>query len=76
MRRAYADSRFGQLHYRALGPTAGRAVQPTLICLHATAYSGQTFEPLMPWLAHERRVIALDTPGYGQSDGPAELARF
>ena len=72
MRRAYVNSRFGQLHLRELGS----GPRPPLLCLHATAYSGQTFEPLMPWLADARRVIALDTPGYGQSDGPGALPPF
>nr|WP_281367511.1 alpha/beta hydrolase [Sphingomonas chungangi] len=41
-----------------------------MICLHATAYSSRTFEPLMEKLAGRRQLIALDTPGYGQSDAP------
>ena len=41
-----------------------------LYCLHATAYSGQTFRPLMQTMAGHRGVIAVDTPGYGGSDPP------
>ncbi len=72
MRRGYVDGGWGQLHYRTLG--AGP--EPPLLCLHATAYSGQTFEPLMPLLAGTRRVLAVDTPGYGQSDAPPALPTF
>ena len=72
MQRGYVGSRYGQLHYRQVGS----GPHPPLLCLHATAYSGQTFEPLMPLLAAERRVIAIDTPGYGQSDGPPTLPPF
>ena len=72
MRRDYINSRFGQLHLRE----TGNGPRAPLLCLHATAYSGQTFEPLMPLLADARRVIALDTPGYGQSDGPSALPPF
>ena len=68
MRKGYVDGRWGQVHYRETG--AGR--QPPLICLHATAYSGRTFIPLMPLLGATRRVIAIDTPGYGESDAPPE----
>ena len=72
IRRGYVDSVWGQLHYRGLGG----GPRPPLVCLHATAYSGQTFEPFMPHLADARRVLAPDTPGYGQSDGPPELPSF
>jgi pimeloyl-ACP methyl ester carboxylesterase len=40
-----------------------------LYCLHASAYSGQTFEPLMAAMAG-RRLVAPDTAGYGASDPP------
>jgi len=70
-RRGYARCRFGQVHYRE---AAGCAEVPPLFCLHATAYSGRTFEPLMAELAPGRRVVALDTPGYGGSDFPPEGA--
>ncbi len=42
-----------------------------LYCLHATAYSGRSLQPLLEALAPHRRVVALDTPGYGSSDAPA-----
>ena len=72
MRRGYVDSRWGQLHFRE----CGSGPLPPLLCLHATAYSGQTFEPFMPLMSGGRRVLALDTPGYGQSDGPPTLPPF
>ena len=72
LRRGYVDTRWGQLHYRELG--TGQA--PPLICLHATAYSSRSLVPLLPHLAEGRRVIALDTPGYGESDGPPQLQRL
>ena len=62
--RAYADTPFGQVHYRHLGQ--GRP----LLLLHQTASSSQQFEPMMPALASGYRVLALDTPGYGMSDPP------
>ncbi|WP_428149692.1 alpha/beta fold hydrolase [Brevundimonas sp.] len=43
-----------------------------LYCLHATAYSGQSLAPLVRALAPSRRVAAMDTPGYGASDAPAQ----
>ena len=71
--RSYVAGRFGQLH---LWDTGAAGAAPPLYCLHATAYSGQTFLPLMRELAPHRRVIALDTPGYGGSDGPDTQVPF
>ena len=68
IRRGYVDAPWGQIHYRETG--AGE--RPPLVCLHATAYSSRTFVPLMPLLGTNRRVLAIDTPGYGESDAPAE----
>lgn len=42
-----------------------------LYCLHATAYSGRSFTPLLNALLPHRPVVALDTPGYGGSDAPS-----
>ena len=39
-----------------------------LVCLHATAYSSRTFEALLEALDGKRHAIAIDTPGYGESD--------
>ena len=44
-----------------------------LWCLHATAYSGRSFAPFLQAMARRRPVTAADTPGYGDSDPPAEL---
>ena len=67
VRRGYADGPFGQVHFRATPQVAGPA---PLVCLHATAYSSQSFLPLMAALDGRRQVIAIDAPGYGESDAP------
>lgn len=69
IRRRYIDGRWGQVHLRESGWTA-RGVP--LICLHATAYSSRSFETLMAAFGNARHVIAIDTPGYGESDRPDE----
>lgn len=68
IRRGYADGPHGQVHYRATPKVAGKA---PLVALHATAYSSQSFIPLMQALAGVQQVIAIDAPGYGESDAPA-----
>ncbi|WP_304165504.1 alpha/beta fold hydrolase [Phenylobacterium aquaticum] len=68
MSRRYVTTAWGQTHLTESarpGPPG-----PPLVCLHATAYSGQTFLPLIEALDGRRRVIAPDTAGYGGSDPP------
>ena len=66
--RAYAKSRFGQLHYRIGGPQGSRS---PLLLLHPSPLSGYVFENLMAEMARDRLVIAPDTPGFGMSDPPS-----
>ena len=65
-RKGYVDTRDGQLHYRAAGPASGVPI----VLLHQTASSSQMYERLMAELAGEHRMLALDTPGFGQSFAP------
>jgi pimeloyl-ACP methyl ester carboxylesterase len=66
--RAYTTCGFGQMHYRAAGPT--HALAPTVLLLHQNPASSYEYEALIERLAGDRRVIAFDTPGYGMSDPP------
>jgi pimeloyl-ACP methyl ester carboxylesterase len=54
----------GQVHCVVAGPDSGTP----LLLLHQTPRSIDEFAEVMPLLARERRVIAMDTPGYGDSD--------
>jgi pimeloyl-ACP methyl ester carboxylesterase len=67
--RAYAPSRYGQLHYRIARPD-GETAAPPLLCLHQTPSHSGDWLPVMPALGKKRVVIAADTPGYGMSDMP------
>jgi pimeloyl-ACP methyl ester carboxylesterase len=69
MRRRYIDGVFGQVHLLETQPLQDGG--PPLLCLHATAYSSQSFRPLLTACGGKRHCIALDTPGYGASDPPA-----
>lgn len=69
VKRAYADGRFGQVHYRIAGGNEGR---PPLMIFHQSPSSGRNFEHLMTHLSADRTVVAMDTPGFGDSDAPDE----
>lgn len=66
MKRYYLGPAGAQIHVCSTQPPTPSA--PPLYCLHATAYSGKIFYPLMAAMTGRRRVVALDTPGYGASD--------
>ena len=64
-RKGYIDGPIGQIHFRETGSG------PALVLLHQSPLSGAMFAPSMPLLAARGfRTVAIDTPGYGMSDGP------
>lgn len=65
----YINLKDGQIHCRISGDLT---VSEPLVCLHQTASSAEMFEALMHQLAPEVAVIAIDTPGYGQSFAPSQ----
>jgi pimeloyl-ACP methyl ester carboxylesterase len=58
----------GSVHYTEQGEGT------PLVLLHANPGDGQDFEAVIPALARSYRVLALDWPGYGRSDLPADPA--
>jgi pimeloyl-ACP methyl ester carboxylesterase len=54
----------GQVHCKVGGPESSTP----LLLLHQTPRSMDEFAEVLPLLARERRVVAMDTPGYGDSD--------
>jgi len=69
IRRGYLDFAWGQVHYRTHAP-ADPAL-PLLLLLHQSPLSARNYDCALPLLARFCRPVALDTPGYGQSDLPA-----
>ena len=66
VRRGYADTAFGQIHYYDTAtPNA-----PALLLLHQSPQAGTMFEAALPVLGQHFRTVALDTLGYGMSDKP------
>lgn len=70
VRRGFVDVAEGQVHYRECGHESGEGTA-VLVMLHASPGSAKMLEPLMVALAHERRMVALDTLGNGDSSAPA-----
>ena len=60
--RGFVSTPHGQVHYRTAG-----AGEPLLL-LHQTSRSSDEFAEMLPILGRSRRVIAMDTLGYGDSD--------
>lgn len=69
IRKAYVDTRGGQLHFRYVR-IAGRSELEPLILLHRTPTGSVSFEPLMRELGDWRNLYAFDTPGFGPSFDP------
>ena len=61
MELAYAHTPVGRLHYARAGSG------PSLLCLHQTPRSFDEYRELIPLLSPHFDVIAMDTPGMGQS---------
>ena len=76
VRRAYADGRFGQIHYRiatpppSAGTTTGASHRP-LLCLHMSPNSGRIYQRFVAAIGVDRVAVAPDTPGFGESDPPS-----
>lgn len=61
-----ASSRQGEVSYLTAGPPAGDAV----VCIHGLGGTKASFMPTVAALADPHRVVALDLPGFGDSDKP------
>jgi pimeloyl-ACP methyl ester carboxylesterase len=67
IKRAFLDTEDGQILYRI-----GGEGEPILL-LHMTPRSSDEFRELMPMLAQNRRAIAMDLMGLGDSDKPPRV---
>ena len=72
IRKGYVDTAFGQVHIRVSGPSSDAANRTPLVLFHPNPYSGAYYETVLPFLGADRQAIAIDTPGYGGSDRPAQ----
>jgi len=67
MKKAYAQTQFGQIHV-CRWDAKGTIDHPPLVCLHPIPYGGIYYKTIAPLLNDGREIIALDYPGYGGSD--------
>ncbi len=63
--RGYVALPHGQVHLYSAGVESS---SHTVLCLHNYGRSGAVFTPVIADLARDRRVIAPDLPGFGESD--------
>ena len=68
VRRGYVSTSLGHIHYRELAGPSMDGAGEALLLLHQTADSSAQFLELLPELAGRVRAVAVDTPGYGDSD--------
>lgn len=66
IRKGYANTARGQIHYAEAGDG------PPLLLLSESPRTHRHFQRLLPLLVPHFRVIAIDTPGYGNSDPPPQ----
>jgi pimeloyl-ACP methyl ester carboxylesterase len=72
IRRGFVDVSAGQLHVA----TCGEARAPAVLLLHQSPRSWAEYRHVLPLLGTRLRVIAMDTPGFGDSaalPGPAGI---
>lgn len=56
-----ADINGIRLHYRVVG------TGPALLLIHGFTWTGEWWDPLLPAIARDHRVIVVDLPGHGRS---------
>lgn len=68
LRRGYAETAAGQIHFRRIDGETGAT---PLLLLHPSPLSGIVWDGFMGEMGRDRIVIAPDTPGFGESPPPA-----
>lgn len=71
-KRGYVDARFGQVHYHRAWPGDARSGKTPIVFFHQNPKSAVEYEFLLKEMGRDREALAFDTPGYGESDRPAE----
>ncbi|SCK60639.1 Pimeloyl-ACP methyl ester carboxylesterase [Variovorax sp. HW608] len=75
IRRAFADLSPGQIHYAECGDREA----PAVLLLHQSPRSWMEYREVLPLIGAQRRAIAMDTVGFGDSaagDAPASIEQW
>ncbi len=75
--RAFGTYEHGQMHFRMAKPE--EPVHAPLLCMHMSPSSGRIYTRLLSHLGTDRVGLAVDTPGFGETDVPShplEIADF
>jgi pimeloyl-ACP methyl ester carboxylesterase len=75
IRRAFADLSVGQVHFAECGDRSA----PVVLLLHQSPRSWAEYRAVLPLIGAQRRAIAMDTAGFGDSaDGgvPASIGQW
>ena len=75
LKRAFADLSVGQVHYAECGDRNA----PAVLLLHQSPRSYAEYRNVLPLIGAERRAIAMDTAGFGDSaagDVPASIEQW
>jgi pimeloyl-ACP methyl ester carboxylesterase len=70
LKRGYADTPEGQVHYRTEG-----SGEPLLL-LHKAGLSSDEYTEMLPFLGKNYQAIAMDVLGYGNTDLPKHEPKF
>lgn len=69
VRKGYATTPLGQIHYRIVTPAKDTGKTP-VVFFHPNPFSSLYFVYMLEEMGRDRVAIAFDTPGYGESDKP------
>lgn len=72
IKRMFVDGKYGQMHVRVATPPGRDTETRPLLLLHPSPYSSAFYSDFMAEMAKDRLVIAIDTPGFGDSDRPSD----
>ncbi|GHH39033.1 alpha/beta fold hydrolase [Lentzea cavernae] len=72
MRGAYLDASWGAVHVLTAGKASLETGLPALVMLHQSPLSARRYREVLDGLSAFCVPIAVDTPGYGESDPPPD----
>ncbi|MEO0576415.1 MAG: alpha/beta hydrolase [Pseudomonadota bacterium] len=67
-KKGYVDGRYGQLHFHSAFPESGADDKTPVAFFHQNPKSADDFRPLLEIIGNDRLAIAIDLPGYGESE--------